>query len=129
VARACTLPEAEPGAGLIRGTSRADTLANGEVDHQAREFTEAMKEVAAFPGWRDTMPTIKVKCAKIAKEHGLDLGPEDFDVKMIGVGTGQTAIIDVSYEVVMKPIPGRAQSHVFTIHAEPDAKRFGSLTQ
>ena len=93
------------------------------------QFTEAMKEVAAFPGWRETMPTIKVKCAKIAKEHGLDLGPEDFDVKMIGAGTGQTAIIDVSYEVVMKPIPGRPQSHVFTIHAEPDAKRFGSLTQ
>jgi len=93
------------------------------------QFTEAMKEVAAFPGWRETLPTVKVKCAKIAKEHGLDLGPEDFDVKMIGAGTGQTAIIDVSYEVVMKPIPGRPQSHVFTIHAEPDAKRFGSLTQ
>jgi hypothetical protein len=93
------------------------------------QFTEAMKEVAAFPGWRETMPTVKVKCAKIAKEHGIDLGPEDFDVKMIGAGTGQTAIIDVSYEVVMKPIPGRPQSHVFTIHAEPDAKRFGSLTQ
>jgi len=93
------------------------------------QFNEAMKEVAAFPGWRETMPTVKVKCAKIAKEYGLDRGPEDFDVKMIGAGTGQTAVIDVSYEVVMKPIPGRLQSHVFHVHAEPDAKRFGSLSQ
>src|SRR3954468_20369224 len=79
------------------------------------QFNEAMKEVAAFPGWRETLPTVQVKCARIAKEYGLDLGPEDFTVKMIGSGVGQTAVIDVSYEVVMKPIPGRLQSHIFVI--------------
>jgi hypothetical protein len=93
------------------------------------QFTEAMKELAAYPGWRETMPTVKVKCAKVAHEHGLDLAPDDFQVTMHGSGQGQTATIDVSYEVVMKPIPGRAMTHVFIIHAEPDAKRFGSLSQ
>jgi hypothetical protein len=92
------------------------------------QFTDAMKEVAAYPGWRETVPTLKVKCAKIAKEHGLDLVPDDFEIKMTGVGPGQTATIDVSYEVVMKPIPGRPQAKVFTVHVEPDTPRFGSLT-
>jgi hypothetical protein len=92
------------------------------------QFTEAMKELAAYPGWRETVPTLKLKSAKIAKEHGIELGPEDFDIKMVGSGTNQTAIIDVSYTVVMKPIPGRVQTHVYTVHAEADTPRFGSLT-
>jgi hypothetical protein len=93
------------------------------------QFTEAMKEVAAYPGWRETVPTLKVKCAKIAGEHGLDLAPDDFEVKMTGVGQGQTATIDVSYEVVMKPIPGRPMAKVFEVHAGADSPRFGSLKQ
>jgi hypothetical protein len=91
-------------------------------------FTDALKELATFPSWRDTVPTIKGKCAKIAQDYGLDLAADDFQVTMHGAGQGQTATIDVSYEVVMKPIPGRKMPHVFIIHAEPEAKRFGSLT-
>ena len=93
------------------------------------QFTDALKELAAYPGFRETPPTVKTKAVKIAREHGLDLTADDFDVTVHGEGAGQTATIDVSYEVVMKPIPGRNMPHVFAIHAAPEAKRFGSLTQ
>jgi hypothetical protein len=92
------------------------------------QFSDAMKELAAYPGWRATVPTMQQRCAKIAKEHGLELVGDDFEVKLTGVGNAQVATIDVSYEVVMKPIPGRAQSHVFVIHAEGGTPRFGSVT-
>jgi hypothetical protein len=92
------------------------------------QFSDAMKELATYPGFRATVPMVQQKAAKIAKEHGLDLGKDDFDVKLFPPGSPQLTTIDVSYEVVMKPIPGRPQPHVFAIHAEADAARFGSLT-
>ena len=52
----------------------------------------------------------------------------DFDVKLAGAGGAKVTTIDVSYEVVMKPIPGRPMPHVFVVHVEGDPPRFGSLT-
>ena len=63
------------------------------------------------------------------RQHGLELDAEDFEVKLAGVGgSQQLTTIDVSYEVVLKPIPGRPQPHVFAVHAEGEPPRFGSLT-
>jgi hypothetical protein len=92
------------------------------------QFSDAMKELATYPGFRPTVPLVLLKCEKIAKEHGLALTRDDFDVKLFPPGSPQLTTIAVSYEVVMKPIPGRSQPHVFTVHAEADPARFGSLT-
>jgi hypothetical protein len=96
--------------------------------YQSWKFSDAMKELATFPGYRATLPQVLDKCEKIAREHELDLKREDFDVKMAGVGGSKVTTIDVSYEVVLKPIPGHPQPHVFAIHAEGDPPRFGALT-
>lgn len=94
------------------------------------QFTDAMKELASYPGgYQATLPRVLDKCERIAKEHGLDLTRSDFDVKLRGTGDAQTATIDVSYEVIMKPIPGRPQPHMFVVHVEGDPPRFGSLTR
>jgi hypothetical protein len=92
------------------------------------QFTDAMKELASFPGRRTTLPQVLDKAERIAKAHDLDLTRADFDIKLAGVGGVKTTTIDVSYEVVMKPIPGRAMPHVFVIHVEGEPGRFGSLT-
>ncbi|MEO5823893.1 MAG: hypothetical protein ABIT71_25585 [Vicinamibacteraceae bacterium] len=92
------------------------------------QFRDAIKELATYPGTRAQLPAVLLKCEKIAKEYGLDLTGDDFTVKLAAPGGPQTTTIDVSYEVVMKPIPGRPQPHVFAIHAVGDAPRFGSLT-
>lgn len=92
------------------------------------QFTDAMKELATFPGYRATVPQVLEKCVKIAKAHDLELTREDFDVKLAGVGGAKVNTIDVSYEVVLKPIPGRPQPHVFAVHVEGEPPRFGSLT-
>ena len=92
------------------------------------QFSDALKELATYPGQRATLPIVLLKCERIAKEHGLALTKEDFDVKLVGPPQSQRATIDVSYEVVMKPIPGRAMPHVFALHVEGDSPRFGSLT-
>jgi hypothetical protein len=92
------------------------------------QFHDAMKELATYPGFRPTVPSVLEKCTKIAREHGLALTAEDFDVRLFPPGSPQLTTIDVSYEVVMKPIPGRAQTHVFAVHAEAEPARFGSLT-
>jgi hypothetical protein len=91
------------------------------------QFTDAMKELATYPGFRPTLPQVLDKCEKIAKTFDLDLKAADFDVKMAGVGGAKVTTIDVSYEVVLKPIPGRPQPHVFAIHVEGDPPRFGAL--
>lgn len=92
------------------------------------QFTDAMTELATYPGQLATLPTVLQKCERIAKEHGLPLTKEDFDVKLPLKDSNKTATIDVSYEVVMKPIPGRPMPHVFAVHAVGDNPRFGSLT-
>jgi hypothetical protein len=92
------------------------------------QFQDAMKELATYPGFRATLPQVLEKCEKIAKSYDLDLARTDFDVKMAGVGGAKVTTIDVSYEVVLKPIPGRAMPHVFVVHAEGDTPRFGALT-
>ena len=92
------------------------------------QFQDAMKELATYPGYRATLPQVLDRCEKIAKEFELDLTRADFDVKMAGVGGSRTTTIDVSYEVVMKPIPGRPMPHTFVVHVEGDPPRFGSLT-
>jgi hypothetical protein len=91
------------------------------------QFQDALKELATFPGYRATLPQVLDKCEKIAKSYDLDLTRADFDVKMGGTGGNQVTTIDVSYEVVLKPIPGRAMPHLFVIHAEGAPPRFGSL--
>jgi hypothetical protein len=92
------------------------------------QFTDAMKELATYPGFRATVPSMLIKCERIAKEHGLALTQNDFDVKLAVPGSGKFTTIDVSYEVVLKPIPGREMPHVFVLHVEGDAPRFGALT-
>jgi hypothetical protein len=92
------------------------------------QFTDALKELANFPGNRTTLPQVLDKCERIAKSHDLDLTRADFDVKMSGTGKARTTTIDVSYEVVLKPIPGRPMPHTFVVHVEGDPPRFGSLT-
>jgi hypothetical protein len=92
------------------------------------QFTDALKELATFPGTRATLPQVLDKCERIAKSYGLDLTREDFDVKLAGVGGVTTTTINVSYDVVLKPLPGRPQKHTFAIHAEAAPSRFGSLT-
>ena len=92
------------------------------------QFQDAMKELATYPGFRATLPQVLEKCEKIAKSYDLDLARTDFDVKMAGVGGAKVTTIDVSYEVVLKPIPGRSMPHVFVVHAEGDTPRFGALT-
>ena len=92
------------------------------------QFTDALKELATFPGYRATLPQVLDKCERIAKAYELDLKREDFDVKLAGVGGVTTTTIDVSYDVVLKPIPGRPQPHTFDVHAEGAPARFGNLT-
>jgi hypothetical protein len=92
------------------------------------QFTDALKELATFPGHRATLPQVLDKCEKIAKSYELDLTREDFEVKLAGVGGVTTTTIDVSYDVVLKPIPGHPQKHTFAVHAEAAPARFGSLT-
>jgi hypothetical protein len=92
------------------------------------QFNDALKELATYPGYRATLPQVLDKCEKLAKAYELDLTRADFDVKMPGVGGAKTTTIDVSYEVVLKPFPGHAQPHVFAMHVEGDAPRFGALT-
>jgi len=92
------------------------------------QFRDAMKELATYPGFHATVPMVLVKAEKIAKEHGLDLTQDDFEVKLFPPGAKELTTIDVSYEVVMKPIPGRPQPHLFVVHAEADRSRFGSVT-
>jgi hypothetical protein len=92
------------------------------------KFNDALKELATFPGYRATLPQVLDKCERIAREHEMNLTREDFDVKMAGVGGAKVTTIDVSYEVVLKPIPGHPQPHVFAIHVEGDPPRFGNLT-
>ena len=92
------------------------------------QFHDALKELATYPGRRSTLPQVLEKCERIAKLHDLDLTRADFNVKMAGVGGAKTTTIDVSYEVVLKPIPGRTMPHTFVVHAEGDPPRFGSLT-
>ena len=91
------------------------------------QFQDALKELATYPGYRATRPQVLDKCERIAKSYDLDLARTDFDVKMAGVGGVRTTTIDVSYEVVLKPIPGRPMPHVFVNHAEGDPPRFGAL--
>jgi hypothetical protein len=91
------------------------------------QFTDAMKELAAYPGRRTTLPQVLDKAERIARSFDLELTRADFDIKLAGTGGVRTTTIDVSYEVVMKPIPGRAMSHLFVVHAEGEP-RFGSLT-
>jgi hypothetical protein len=92
------------------------------------QFGDAMKELATYPGFRPTVPMVQLKAEKIAREYGLPLTKDDFEIKLFPPGASQLTTIDVSYEVVMKPIPGRTQPHVFAVHAEADTARFGSLT-
>ena len=92
------------------------------------QFTDALKELATYPGHLATVPTVLQRCERIAKEHGLDLVKEDFEVRLAGPGSTKTTAITVSYEVVMKPVPGRAMPHVFTVAVQGDPPRFGSLT-
>jgi hypothetical protein len=92
------------------------------------QFHDALKELATYPGSRTTLPQVLAKAEKIAKSYDLDLTSSDFDIKLAGAGGAKTATIDVSYGVVMKPIPGRPMPHLFVIHVEGDPPRFGSLT-
>jgi len=93
------------------------------------QFTDALKELATYPGgYKPTVAQVLDKCVRIAKAHELDLKREDFDVKLAGVGGVTTTTIDVSYDVVLKPVPGRPQTHTFVVHAESLPPRFGSLT-
>jgi hypothetical protein len=92
------------------------------------QFQDALKELATYPGLRATVPGVLLKCERIAREHGLDLTKDDFDVKLPTPGNPKTTTIAVSYEVVMKPIPGRPMPHVFALQVEGDTPRFGSLT-
>jgi hypothetical protein len=92
------------------------------------QFRDSLKELATYPGYGATVPKMQEKCEKIAKSYDLDLTRDDFDVKLTGVGGAKTTTIDVSYEVVLKPIPGRPQPHLFAMHVEGDAPRFGTLT-
>jgi hypothetical protein len=99
--------------------------------YQNWKFTDALKELATYPGKPGlplTVLQVQEKCERVAKAHDLDLTREDFDVKLPGAGGAKVATIDVSYEVVLKHVPGRPQAHVFTIHVEGEPGRFGSLT-
>jgi hypothetical protein len=90
------------------------------------KFTDALKELATFPGYRATLPQVLEKCERIAREHDLELTKDDFEVVLGEKGKGTT--IDTKYVVVMKYIPGKPQPHEFVIHVEGDPPRFGSLT-
>jgi hypothetical protein len=92
------------------------------------QFNDSLKELATYPGLHATLPQVLDKCEKIAKAYELDLTRADFDVKMAGVGGTKTMTIDVSYQVVLKPIPGHPQPHVFAMHVEGNPPRFGSVT-
>jgi hypothetical protein len=92
------------------------------------QFTDALKELATYPGFRATEPSVLLKCEKIAKEHGLALTRDDFALKLSPPGSPTPTTIDVSYELVLKPIPGRPMPRVFAIHAVGDPGRFGSVT-
>jgi hypothetical protein len=94
------------------------------------QFQDALKELATYPGHPSTttLPAVQLKAERIAKAHGLPLTRDDFDIKLATPGSSKTTTIDVSYEVVMKPIPGRPMPHVFALHIEGDNPRFGSLT-
>jgi len=92
------------------------------------QFHDALKELATYPGRREPLPRVLDKAERIAKSFDLDLTRADFDIKLAGVGGVKLTTIDVSYEVVMKPIPGRPMPHLFVLHVEADPPRFGSLT-
>jgi hypothetical protein len=93
------------------------------------QFQDALKELATYPGHPSTttLPAVQLKAERIAKAHGLPLTRDDFDIKLATPGSSKTTTIDVSYEVVMKPIPGRPMPHLFALHVEGDPPRFGSL--
>ena len=92
------------------------------------QFKDALQELASFPGRRTTLPLVLAKAEKIARSYDLDLTKADFDIKLAGTGGATITTIDVSYDVVMTPIPGRPMPHVFVIHVEGEPPRFGSLT-
>jgi|SRR5688572_602902 len=92
------------------------------------QFTDAMKELATYPGYRATLPQVLDKAEKIAKSYDLELTKTDFDIRLAGVGGAKTTTIDVSYEVVLKPVPGKTVPHLFVVHVEGDPPRFGTLT-
>jgi hypothetical protein len=92
------------------------------------QFTDAMKELATYPGFRATNETVLVKCERIARAHGLPLKQADFDVRLAAPNSGKFTTIDVSYEVVLKPIPGKPMTHLFALHVEGDPPRFGALS-
>jgi hypothetical protein len=92
------------------------------------QFKDALKELATFPGHQATLAGVQLKAERIAKSYGLALTKDDFDIKLATPGAPKTTTIDVAYEVVMKPIPGRPMPHVFALHVEGDVPRFGSLT-
>lgn len=92
------------------------------------QFKDALTELATFPGHQATLAGVQLKAERIAKSYGLELTKDDFDIKLATPGAPKTTTIDVAYEVVMKPIPGRPMPHVFALHVEGDVPRFGSLT-
>jgi hypothetical protein len=94
------------------------------------QFKDALKELATYPGHprTTTLPAVLLKAERIAKAHGLALTKDDFIIKLAAPGAPKTTTIDVAYEVVMKPIPGRPMPHVFALHVEGDVPRFGTLT-
>jgi hypothetical protein len=92
------------------------------------QFTDAIKELATYPGYRATNQTVLVKCERIARQFNLPLTQNDFDVRLAAPNSGKFTTIDVSYEVVLKPVPGKPMTHLFALHVEGDAPRFGALT-
>ena len=92
------------------------------------QFKDAIKELATYPGFRATNQSVLVKCERIAKEFGLPLTQNDFDVRLAAPNSGKLTTIDVSYEVVLKPMPGKQMTHLFALHVEGDPPRFGALT-
>jgi hypothetical protein len=90
------------------------------------KFTDALKELATFPGYRATVPQVLDKCERIAREHDLELTKDDFEVHLGEKGKGTT--IATRYTVVLKYIPGKPQPHEFVVHVEGEPPRFGSLS-
>ena len=92
------------------------------------QFNDALKELATYPGFRPTVPQI----ARQVRENRQGIRPPS-DAERLRRQAGRprgarSTTIDVSYEVVLKPIPGPPEPHVFAIHIEGDPPRFGSLT-
>jgi hypothetical protein len=86
------------------------------------KFKDALKELATF-SQRLSVEEIQDRCVRIAKEHDLALDRTDFTVTK---GKPIT-VIDTSYIVDLKYIPGKPHPYTFVIHAEGDPPRFGSL--